>query len=422
MLIVGAGIFGTSTAYHLSEQSPSTKITVIDRTPSAPEHAASNDINKIIRQDYSSRFYMDLATEAMHAWATWPELKPLFHRTGWIAFNPAGSDTAALIRENFCARGDDPTRDMSMDEVRKAFGGIFAKSDLSEFDGAYGNPDAGWCDAAAATAAMMHEAVGRGVRYVTGDVARLVPGKGATIEAVETADGRRFSGDKVLLATGAWTSSLMSGLEDALGIPDEHRVERQAVAAGVAVAHYKLDDAEQAALKEMPVTVFGDNGDCQPPPPSCGLLKYTNSMSFTHTITTATGKRISVPPDGRSQRTIGKKLQDETHAVMTGKLMPQLTRGRPVDYWRLCWDAVTPEQDHLICRHERVANLYLALGGSFHSYKFLPTCGQYVVRVLHGESNGAEKDEHWAWKRGSSGRGAHASLVPQRELSEAEGV
>lgn len=54
ILIIGAGIFGTSTAYHLAKSaSEPLSVTIIDQTPFPPKHAASTDINKIIRADYS---------------------------------------------------------------------------------------------------------------------------------------------------------------------------------------------------------------------------------------------------------------------------------------------------------------------------------------------------------------------------------
>jgi sarcosine oxidase/L-pipecolate oxidase len=81
--------------------------------------------------------------------------------------------------------------------------------------------------------------------------------------------------------------------------------------------------------------------------------------------------------------------------------MPQLLEGgRTVDTWRLCWDSVRPDKNQLIDMHPhaRLSNLYLAVGGSFHSWKFLPTIGKYVVNVLEGVGNGLEKDQAWAWK------------------------
>ncbi|KAK5277404.1 hypothetical protein LTR40_010439, partial [Exophiala xenobiotica] len=117
ILIIGSGIFGTSTAYHLSQQSqnhaspspsPSRRITVLDRAPTPSPAAASSDINKIVRADYSKPFYMDLAYEAMRYWTSDtdpvtdtdtdspPGLGPLtsrhFHQTGWVALDEEDSD------------------------------------------------------------------------------------------------------------------------------------------------------------------------------------------------------------------------------------------------------------------------------------------------------------------------------------------
>lgn len=104
-----------------------------------------------------------------------------------------------------------------------------------------------------------------------------------------------------------------------------------------------------------------------------------------------------------------------------------LSDNRAVDYWRLCWDSITPTQDQLITQHPdaRLANLYLAVGGSFHSWKFLPIIGEFVVNVLEGRGNGREMDERWGWKKerwgGAKGKGgAHEKVVPTRELADLE--
>lgn len=69
VLIIGAGTFGTSTAFHLAQRykDPS-RITIIDQCPSPPALAAAIDINRIIRTDYASPLYMNLAFEAIHDW------------------------------------------------------------------------------------------------------------------------------------------------------------------------------------------------------------------------------------------------------------------------------------------------------------------------------------------------------------------
>ncbi|KAL8826889.1 MAG: hypothetical protein Q9191_003524 [Dirinaria sp. TL-2023a] len=428
ILIVGAGIFGTSAAYHLSKSHPNpSSVAVIDRTPSPPDHGASTDINKIIRTDYSTRFYMDLAYEAVDAWDTWPELKGkgYYHQTGWLNLGEKGDDLQDRIRRNFRDRGHDPTSDVSFQDVRKICGGIFAGANLEGIGKVYWNPLAGWCDAAAATTELMKVAIERGVQYITGDVQRLKLGSGR-IEGVYTSDGKLYTANKIVLATGAWTSKLMTSTEDALDLPEQDRVERQVSAAAVCVAHYKLSPQEVAELRQMPVVIYSDRGDCQPPP-SNHLLKLTWAPSLKNTKVTPSGHRISAPPD-QDQGIVPKRLKQKTREAIAHQVLPQYTADREEEYWRLCWDAVSPSQDQLITRHPHpeLQNLFFTIGGSFHSYKFLPIIGKYIVNVLDGHSNGEEKDQHWAWKSESQllqfeqGKGAHEKAAPIMELSEME--
>ncbi|KAF1851071.1 FAD dependent oxidoreductase [Cucurbitaria berberidis CBS 394.84] len=430
-LIVGAGVFGTSTAYHLSlsHNSP-TNITVLDRSPYPPHHAASTDINKIVRTDYTSRFYMELAYEALDAWKTSPVLKDhdgrrFFHESGWIMLGNEDSDLAERIRKNFSNRGSDLTRDIAIDdEIRNKWNGILKDADFRDpkIGKGYWNPDAGWADAGDAVQKMMDVAVTRGVKYECGDVQSIIVGEQG-VRGVRTTDGRIYNAEQVLLATGAWTSKLLSSVEDELGILDEGRIEKQVTAAGVCVVHYKLTDDEYDKLKEMPVVIYGDRGEVLPPAASTRLLKFTNARSFTSTSTTISGHKLSAPPT-RPQTTVSRTLMQETLERMALKTMPDFASRTP-DYWRLCWDAITPSQDQLITKHPhpRLSNLYLAVGGSFHSWKFLPTIGKYVVNVLQGVSNGEEKDKRWEWKTGPfEGRGAHEKVVPKRELSSLDDI
>ncbi|KAL4753521.1 hypothetical protein BDW72DRAFT_210040 [Aspergillus terricola var. indicus] len=433
IIIVGAGIFGVSTAYHLSQRvSDPSRIILLDRAARDPPSntlAASADINKIIRADYSSPLYMELGFEAIKAWQTLPFLQSqnanadsgagVYHQSGWIAMDEKGSNVTRRIRENFRAgKHDSVIVDMEEDEVRRAWGGVLGRTDYAPFGSYYFNQSAGWVDAARALELMLRKALELGIRYETGEARHIVFLEGEGVQGVETEAGRVLQADKVLLATGPWTSKLMSPLEDALGIDHNDRVENQISAAGVCVAHLQLSDAEREVYSKLPVLVYGSQGEVIPPT-SSGVLKFTSTTSFRNTVRTTTGHEISVPIEDQSYAPRG--LQEDLIAAVRARLPQLLDNDRRPDYYRLCWDAISASQHPLITRHPdpRLTSLYFAVGGSFHFYKFLPIIGKYVVNIMEGVGNGPEKDTAWSWKSvGETGGGVHESLVPRREFRD----
>ncbi|KAJ6088638.1 FAD dependent oxidoreductase [Penicillium sp. IBT 16267x] len=422
VLIVGAGIFGVSTAYYLAKQSSNpSSITILDRAPPPSTPAASTDFNKIIRADYSDPLYMDLAFEAIDAWKKNPLFTTagVYHETGWISMGERGSDLTARIRNNFKTSGrPDPTKDMAEDEVRSSWGGILKDADLRPFDSYYFNPSAGWADAGSALKIMADEAIRMGVQYQVGEASRLVLDDNG-VRGVQTNRGDLYMAKKIILATGAWTSELMTLTEDQLGMPQKSRIESQLTAAGVCVVHYQLTDAERPLYDQLPVLVYGEQGETLPPTAS-GLIKSTNTASFKNTVHTDSGQIISIPPI--HQRAIPYGLRRETADSVRGRLPQLFAKHREVDHFRLCWDAITPSQDPLITRHPHpnLSNLYLAVGGSFHCWKFLPIIGRYVTNVIYGISNGADCDKAWGWKEEQDRRvrGVHSSLMPWKELRD----
>lgn len=263
ILIVGAGIFGISTAYHLAKRSSNpASIIVLDRSPAPSQDAASSDINKIIRADYSSSLYMELGLEAIESWKNDPIFKDagVYHQTGWIMMDEKHSDLAGRIGANFRnISGSDPLQAMSEDEVRSNWGGVLEHADLSPFGSFFLNPLAGWADAGRALTIMANEAIRMGVRYQVDEAIHLVLGEGG-VEGVKTKSGDLYSADKVLLCTGAWTSQLMNSIENELKMPQIDRVESQATAAGVCVAHFQLSDTERKLYEQLPVYVYGEQG------------------------------------------------------------------------------------------------------------------------------------------------------------------
>jgi sarcosine oxidase/L-pipecolate oxidase len=205
ILIVGSGVFGLSTAVHLvkdnkSSDRPPLKVTLLDPQPYDPpptKGGASDDINKIVRADYEDAFYMELAYETLDAWSSDPEFvaAEVFHRTGWVVFsakNPPPATTPAVerapnrklgasvvqrIRENL-RNGSRPdcTADLSLDDVKRKWGGVLAQVDLDVFEPAYSNPNVGWVDVPRAKRIMVDKALKGGVKYEVEEVVELLHG------------------------------------------------------------------------------------------------------------------------------------------------------------------------------------------------------------------------------------------------------
>lgn len=373
ILIVGAGTFGVSTAYHLAQtyRDPS-RVTIIDREASPPSQAAAIDINRIIRADYPSTLYCNLANEAIHAWFWSNELGPCFHKVGWLMMDEEGSDLKQRIYTTLRGRGTHIMQDVELEDIAKGKRwDVLEGTETKGFKDAYFNPDAGWVDAANATRRFMETAVKKGAKRVVGNVVELLVSSTGRIEGVRTADGKRLAADKVVLAAGAWTSYLVTPVEDALDVPEEDSIERQAQATAIASAYFKTPEADVARMTkcEMPCVIYGQTGEVIPPWKDNGLLKYNNSgTKVVNTVRTKSGRKISIPPTNRDQRSIPEGLKRETEAILTSKLMPNFTRVKP-EYWRMCWDSSTPTEDLLLCQHPRVKDLYIITGGGFCGYK-----------------------------------------------------
>lgn len=377
VLIIGAGTFGTSTAYHLAQNySDPSKVTIVDRNATPPELAAAIDINRIIRTDYANPLYCGLANEALHSWTWSLELQRFFHKTGWLVLGEEGSTATEDVRKVFKERGFDRTEDVGLKEVGDRWSGL-KRTNLEGFSDAYFNPEAGWVEAASATKSFTEAAESKGVRRVVGEVTELIwNNEKGCLGGVRLLDGRELIADKIVLTAGAWTSSLLSPIEDKLSMEEEDRIECQAQATAVVSAYIKLSpkDTEHLAQPDhLPIVVYGTQGEVIPPSTSQDLLKYNlSAFIITNTVTTKTGHAISVPTTPkRSQYDVPDTIKQEMTTALTSRLLPEFARNKKPEYWRICWDACTPTEDLLMCKHphDKLNNLFIAVGGSFSGYK-----------------------------------------------------
>ncbi|RDW77632.1 putative fructosyl amino acid oxidase [Coleophoma cylindrospora] len=401
ILIIGGGTFGTSAAYHLSQRGYKS-VRVLDRWPIPSIEAAGNDLNKVVRADYAEPLYSRLGSEAMACWKDDNGIfKKYFNPTGWL-LGAANVSLPFIDKsiENSKALGVN-LEYMPHDEIRKRWPRVSGK--MSGWKVLW-NSAAGWVDARGALTAMAQAAIRNGVEYISGDagyVTTLLFDNDKNCIGVQTADGKKYMADEIIIAAGASAGSLL----------DFHG---QLVAKGHTVGHLQLTAAEAEYYKGLPLVDQLEQGMMFPPTPD-GIVKFAAVEFFTNK-----GKHSSIPglslPRYRSdhpQDTIPAAYERKIRNFVK-ELVPELAN-RPWVETRICWDADTPDLHFLIAPHPLHRGLKLAVGGSAHGFKFLPVIGKYIVDMMEGTLD-ARMGQAWRWRPGVTSAKAGPEPHPFKSL------
>ncbi|RFU29723.1 hypothetical protein B7463_g6598, partial [Scytalidium lignicola] len=403
ILIVGAGAFGTSTAYHLSQRGYKS-IRVLDRYPVPSVDAAATDISKIIRSDYNEPLYAALGLEAINAWKSDPMYEGIYHVPGWVlsAYNLSVPFVEGSIATSQ-RLGVKGVERMTTDQVRKRF--PMVTGDLDGWNISVWNPTAGWAASGEALKRMALAAQASGVEYICGDrgyTKELIFSDSGKCTGIRSNDNTIHEADIVVLATGAWTPSLID-------------IGDQMVSKGHFLAHIQLSAAECQHYKDMPIMDNLELGYFLPP--TEGVLKIAHSQFVVNTLTNqTTGITTSMPHTFTEHPADDFPIEIETiMRANLARVFPEL-KDRPFCYTRICWDVDTTDRHFLISPHPSRSNLFLATGGSSHGFKFMPILGKYIADMLEGKLDGKITDA-WKWRAGQKVNTKNlAHLDPEVEL------
>lgn len=363
-LIIGAGVFGVSTAYHLIQKYPNASVTLIDRDAfDADERvAASWDWNKAVRADYDDFMYCQLALEAQAVFKTDPLWKPYFHQTGiyWICRGGYARD----VIDNHAKLGrKDDIEVLSVSEARKLYDGLFEDADYTGAEAVIVNKAGGWGAAGDCLRAVTAEAVDLGVKYVTAEVDSLRFDAHGSCTGLNTVSGRTLTASKVILCTGAYTTKLLELSAAKTGNPALRSGDR-ILAAGITAGLATLDDTAAKRYTDMPVGFQGytvahgefmsghglnmeaENLTAVVGKPFIGSLPLTKDKElkwwgekiFSNTREFLPGRHFSAPPEAKdySQWKVSEALKQDIAAQKT------LWYGSKSEDWniskhRICW-------------------------------------------------------------------------------------
>jgi sarcosine oxidase/L-pipecolate oxidase len=474
ILIIGSGVFGLSTAYALTRRDvfSKTSITVVDRA-SAPSStdtspvfpardASSIDTSRIIRGDYADPAYAALATDALRQWRKVDSPDALgaqgrYSESGLVLVADDMPESLDKLTPASSAAADGGATSLQqhkakkagMDYVRASWENAVALSahdpelaarirmlpdpdtirEAVSTSGSWGyiNGYAGWADAEKSMT-WLYERVrqtGR-VEFVSGTVSRLNH-TDTTVTGATLTDGQTLSADLVILATGAWTSSLLD-------------LSGQATATGQVLAYMDITPEEQTQLGNMPILLNLTTGLFIIPPSNNVLKIARHAYGYLNPTTPSATTPLSPSPTSNPQQVSCPRTSLTVPAALAipaegaadlrralREMLPSHPQlhGRPFSQTRLCWYTDTPTGDFLISYHPRFArSLFVATGGSGHGFKFLPVLGDKIVDALEGRCP-VEFADKWAWKEGLDGevvatedgsRGGRPGLVLDEEF------
>ncbi|RDL41818.1 FAD protein [Venustampulla echinocandica] len=408
-LIVGSGVFGLSTALALSTR-PSfatTTITVLDRLPFPAHDASSVDSSRIIRADYADPAYAGLASKAQSIWRqTEPSQlggEGRYSESGLVLVADTGNGGEHYVRESYSnvvalnkrngVADNSVTELPSKEAIAKTVGTGGGSGDWG-----YINRCSGWADAEAGMKWLRAQVdATKRVTFKTAEVISLLYSpSGDKVTGVRLKNNTILEADFTILATGAWTPSLID-------------LRGRSQATGQVIGYIPLTDAEQEKLGSMPMLLNMSTGMFIIPPRN-NVLKvarhgygYTNPVAISNP-SSSPGKQeekeiiVSLPATTHNHPDL--TLPPEAQSAMKHALQSMLPTlpARPFSATKICWYTDTPTADFIITYHPNYnKSLFLATGGSGHGYKFLPVIGDCIADCIESRCP-PEFREKWRWR------------------------
>jgi sarcosine oxidase / L-pipecolate oxidase len=361
VLVIGAGIFGVSSALELRRRG--FRVTIVEPGPIPHELAESTDISKVVRADYGAdEAYTELMEKALEGFrqANRRFSRTLFHETGVMFVSRNSMTPGSFESESFgllTRRGHSLQR-LDSAEIRRRF-----PAWQGHYVDGYFNPSGGYVESGQFVVALAEEASALGVSWILGQKVQQIVEKTSRVAGVVLSNGDTISVDHVVVATGSWTTDLLPELQGSLR------------SVGQPVFH--LRPANPAHFRPEVFPVFGADisrtGYYGFPANSQGIVKIANH-----------GIGQPMHPDSSARRVTPE--QERTFREFLADSFPSLSDA-PIVYTRICVYGDSRDEHFWISRHPNIEGLVIAAGGSGHGFKFGPVIGGLVADALEGVPN-----------------------------------
>jgi len=352
VVVVGAGVFGAWTAWHLAKRGQ--RVALMEAYGPAHSRSSSGGETRIIRMGYGAdELYTRWSQRSLLQWKKFFEARrqPLFLETGvlWMA-------------------GDEDTRLRQTSATLKRCGVVFEELDRAALEKRYPQigfdgisrgifePQSGVLMARRAVAAVVEETIRLGAEYRCAQVLRPM-GSGREHE-VATSHGEKIAASQFVFACGPWLGKIFPEILGARIFPSRQEV-----------------------------FFFGiPPGNTQFAPPALPTWLFQEDLMYGMPDIEERGLKIAIDEHG-------ERVDPDTQSRIVSTAMMAIVRkyvarrfpalqDAPIVETRVCQYENSSNGDFLIDRHPEMGNVWFVGGGSGHGFKHGPAVGEYLAGQL----------------------------------------
>ncbi len=373
-LIIGAGIFGLTTAIELQKRGY--QVSLLAGGPIPHPKAASTDISKIVRMEYGSdAFYMDMADRCIDEWHAWNDLfqEELYREVGFLlaCSKPMEAETQPYEHSSFHllqARGHQPEH-LVGDLISKRFPAFASRRYV---DGFY-HKRAGYALAGRTIEVLAKYAQSLGVEVKEAIRVKELLIENSQAKGVTSEKGEKHLAGHTIVCAGAHTAFLVPDLQPFMQVT------------GHPVFHLRPRNSSLFESPKLPVfaaDISHSGWYGFPYHPHEHVVKIANH-----------GVGQVLHPDRDPREVREADVQHLRTFLQTA--FPKL-HDAPIVYTRRCLYMDTLDGHFWIDRHPRIGNLMIGTGGSGHGFKMGPELGKLIAAAALGEKR--EGAERFRWR------------------------
>ncbi len=410
VIVVGAGVAGASTAFHLSRLGAG-DVLVVDRDTAGS--GMSSRSSAMIRMHYTFRPEVELAVRSDAMFESWTELtgRPAFvRRVGFARIVRRGEEDA--LRANVAMQRDCGARTerLAAADFAAVAPGIRTE-DLTEVAW---EPNGGYGDGALVAGDLLAAARERGVRYRPHTPVRALLREGDRVTGIQTLDGPEHAGI-VVAAAGVWSPALLASIGVDLPIETEfHEVAVLSHAPGRGAPLACIDSTTQSYFRPeaggsrtLVGSFTGPRGidpDAVTPPPEASPAGRPRPGS-------AQRGALGMPEHTKGTALMSSGPGDwaEGLAALVGaaaQRVPALAEAGIAHRITGVYD-MTPDGRPMLGEWPGLSGLVLAAGFSGTGFKISPAVGEAVAALVTGSPVAGAVDIGAFWP----GRFAEGKLV-----------